>query len=40
VEDTLNACPRCRAKNASVLLDSDGDPYPCDDCYNEGWENE
>ena len=29
-------CPRCQTKSATVLLDTYGDPYLCDEC----WEND
>ena len=31
----LLTCPRCSRKDITVLLDNDGDPYICDECWNE-----
>lgn len=28
-------CPRCGDLDPSVLLDNDGEPYMCDDCWEE-----
>ncbi len=32
----MNKCPRCNETNETVLLDNDGLPYICDEC----WEND
>lgn len=31
-------CPNCKREDPTVLLDQAGDPYVCDDCWNEGEE--
>ena len=31
----LLTCPRCSRKDITVLLDNDGDPYMCDECWND-----
>jgi phage FluMu protein Com len=31
----MNKCPRCRDVNSTVLLDTDGQPYLCDECWND-----
>jgi len=31
----VHECPRCRDKSKSVLLDSDGEPYLCDECWDD-----
>ena len=28
-------CPRCRIESETVLLDQDGDPYICNECWEE-----
>ncbi len=28
-------CPRCNRFSDTVLLDQDGEPYICDDCWDE-----
>jgi hypothetical protein len=30
-----NKCPRCLQGKPDVLLDQEGEPYMCDDCWNE-----
>ena len=30
-----NKCPRCLETKPDVLLDQEGEPYLCDDCWNE-----
>jgi hypothetical protein len=31
----LSNCPRCSKADETVLLDTDGDPYLCDTCWEE-----
>jgi len=31
----LMRCPRCRAQSETVLLDQQGEPYICDECWAE-----
>lgn len=28
-------CPRCQKRSPSVLLDNDGEPYMCDECWED-----
>lgn len=34
-EPKLNTCPRCNTRDKSVLLDGDGEPYLCDQCWED-----
>jgi NMD protein affecting ribosome stability and mRNA decay len=31
----LIKCPRCGKPDSTVLLDNDGEPYLCNECWNE-----
>lgn len=34
-EPAIQICPRCRQADPTVLLDSEGEPYLCDSCWND-----